>query len=292
MHTPADHEPERASVDSKAMGFWEHIDELRGTIIKSIVVFLLFAALIGYYLTEFNRVLMTPLHRVAAEYPQAHAGVYTQTMSESFNVIVDLCVYGGLLLAAPIIMFFVAQFVSPALTPREKSAVVPLCVSAFVLFLAGAAFGYFMLLPGALRMKIEIDLAMEWGDGRLTLGSYYSTLTALVLGVGATFEFPLLVVLLVWIGLVKVAFLRRYRRHAIVVIMTLAAIVTPTTDPSQMLLFSGPLYALYELAIVVAARIEKQRERSAAAVVLALLALLPRWRSAAGHDGLRGAVGA
>jgi sec-independent protein translocase protein TatC len=84
-------------------------------------------------------------------------------------------------------------------------------------------------------------------------------LSWLVLGVGATFEFPLVIVLLVWMGIMTTAFLRKYRRHAIVVIFILAAIVTPTPDPIVQSMFAAPLYGLYEIAILVSTRVEKKR---------------------------------
>src|SRR5262245_11835474 len=107
------------------MGFWDHLNELRGTIIKSVTVFLIFAALIGYYLTEFNRILMWPFHSVVLEYPKLVIELGTGSMMEPFNVIIQICLLGGLLLAAPFILFFVGQFVAPALTARESRAVLP-----------------------------------------------------------------------------------------------------------------------------------------------------------------------
>ena len=259
------------------MGFWDHLNELRGTIIKSAAVFVLFAALIGYYLNEFMRLLMWPLHTVAMEYPQLILELGTGSMMEGFNVIIQMCLVGGFMLAAPFIMFFVGQFVAPALTARETKALLPMCTAAFLLFLAGAAFGFFLLLPGAVRVTIEINRAFGWAF-RWNVDSYFTMLSRLVLGVGATFQFPLIIVLLVWLGLVSTASLRKYRRHAIVVIFIVAAIVTPSSEPLSQALLAAPLIVLYELAILVAARVEKQRERSGSAVLLALFALWPQSR--------------
>jgi sec-independent protein translocase protein TatC len=275
MPAPADSDPDPELRSSKPMGFWDHLEELRGTIIKSVVVFVLFAGLIGYYLTEFNELLQLPFTQVAAEYPQYAFTLGTNTMSEGFNAIMQLCLYGGLLLAAPFILFFIGQFVAPALTERETKAVAPLCGAALVLFLAGAIFGYLVLVPATLQVNMELHILMKW-EPRLTVGSYYGTLTGFVLGVGAVFEFPLLVVLLVWLGLLNTATLRKYRRHAMVLIVVIAAVVTPTTDPTIQALLAAPLYLLYEIAILAASWVEKRRERSAAAVLLALMALWPR----------------
>ncbi len=256
------------------MGFWDHLDELRGTIVKSVIVFVLFAGVIGYYLTEFNRVLMWPLQTVAREYPGVAIELGTGAMMEGFNVVVQMCLFGGLMLSTPFILFFIGQFVTPALTRRELRAVLPMCVSAFGLFLAGAAFGFFLLAPSAVRVTIEINQSFGW-QFRWNVESYYTTVTRLVLGVGATFQFPLVIVLLVWLGLTSTASLRKFRRHAIVAIFIVAAIVTPSAEPLSQILLAMPLVALYELAILVAVRVERYRERSGGAILLALIALLP-----------------
>jgi sec-independent protein translocase protein TatC len=259
------------------MGFWDHLEELRGTLIKSGTVFLAFVALTGYYLFEFTQVLKAPFQRVAAEYPGLGIELGTATPMEGVSVLLQLCMLGSLMLSAPFVLFFISQFVAPALTPKEMTAVRPMCVSAFLLFLAGAAFGFFVLLPAAVRVTIEINQKFEWAF-RWTVGSYYQMLNRLVLGVGASFQFPLVIVLLSWLGLVTTGFLRKYRRHAIVVIFVISALVTPSTDPLIQTLLAAPLYVLYEVAIILAARVERRRDRSGGAVVIALLALLPRRR--------------
>lgn len=241
------------------MGFWDHLEELRGTIIKSVIAFVVFAVLIGYFIKEFNEaVLMWPLLHVTADYPHLTVELGTTTPLEVFNMIIQMCFLGGLTLASPFILFFIGQFVAPALTEKETKIILPLCLSAMVLFLVGACFSFFLLVPSTIRMAIELNdtfhLAFRW-----TVGAYYSLLMWLVLGVGAAFEFPLVIVLLVWMGVLSTAFLRKYRRHAIVLIFVAAAIVTPTPDPLTQSLFAAPLYALFEIAILISSRIEKRR---------------------------------
>jgi sec-independent protein translocase protein TatC len=250
----------------KAMGFWEHLEELRGTIVKSVIAFAICAGVVGYFIKEFNEALMWPLMSVKTQYPDLVIELGTTTIMEVFNMLIQMCVLGGLMLAGPFILYFVGQFVAPALTEKETRAVLPMCVSAMVLFLMGAAFGFFLLMPSTVRFAIELNstfhLAFRW-----TVGSYYGTLSWLVLGVGAAFEFPLVIVLLVWLGIVTTDFLRKYRRHAIVVIFIIAAIVTPTPDPITQSMFAAPLYALYEIAILVSARVEKRKKRASEAAV-------------------------
>ena len=242
----------------KPMGFWGHLEELRWTLVKCAVVFTVFAVAIGIYLKEFNDVLMWPMVTTQAKYPAVVMELGTNTIMEGFNVVIQMCVLGGLVLSAPFMLFFIGQFVSPALTEKELKAVLPLCGSALVLFLSGAAFSFFLLVPNTIGVAVQINqmfgYALRW-----TPASYYSLLMWLVLGVGASFEFPLVIVLLVWLGLVTTAFLRKYRRHAFVLVFIIAAIVTPTPDPFTQTIFAIPLYVLYEIAIIASSRVEKRK---------------------------------
>lgn len=260
-YVPAEALPPPPSRE-KPMGFWEHLDELRGVIMRSVIAFVLCAGLIGYFITEFNDALMWPIHSVREVYPDIVIELGTQKIMEPFTMVIQVCVLGGLVLAAPAILFFVGQFVSPALTERELKAVLPMCFSALILFLLGAAFGFFFLMPKTIEVSVQLHkffgFVVRW-----SVGDYYSTLSWLVLGVGAAFEFPLLIVLLVWLGIMSTAFLKKYRRHAIVAIFVIAAIITPTPDPVTQTIFAIPLYLLFEISIIVSARIEKKREGKA-----------------------------
>lgn len=267
MSDPANHSddpytPEEAnppvSPREKPMGFWEHLEELRGTLIKSLIAFVVCAALIGYFITEFSHLLQWPLHQALTEFPGTTIKLGTHSPLEVFTMLIQMCVLGGLVLALPFVLYFVGQFVAPALTEREMRLVLPMCISAMFLFLLGAAFGFFLLMPTTIKFSVELmqkfDLIDYW-----TVGRYYGMLSWLVLGVGASFEFPLVVILLVWMGILTTATLRKYRRHAIVVIFVIAAIVTPTPDPVTQSIFAVPLYLLFEIAVIISARIEKKK---------------------------------
>jgi sec-independent protein translocase protein TatC len=254
---PAEALPPRP-VREKPMGFWEHLEELRGVIIKSVIAFVVCAALIGYFIQEFNTVLRWPLIEVQKDYPTLAIDLGTIKVMEVFSMLIQMCVLGGFVMAGPFILFFIAQFVSPALTEKEMRAVLPMCISAMGLFLAGASFGFFFLMPKTIEIAVKLNMMFNL-ELRWTAGDYYGTLSWLVLGVGAAFQFPLVIVLLVWLGILSTEFLRKYRRHAIVAIFIIAAIITPTPDPVTQTIFAIPLYALFEIAIIVSARIEKKR---------------------------------
>jgi sec-independent protein translocase protein TatC len=118
-------------------------------------------------------------------------------------------------------------------------------------------------VPSTIRVSAELNELFGFVT-RWTPGSYYSMLSWLVIGVGASFEFPLVIVSLIYLGVMKVEFLKKYRRHAIVVIFIIAAVVTPTPDPFTQTMFAAPLYLLFELSILVGARVQKRREAQAA----------------------------
>ncbi len=243
----------------KLMGFLDHLEDLRWTLIKCAVVFGLFVTVIAYFVDDFSHVLGWPLAQVKVDYPKMNTDLITNSPMGVFSVIIDICLIGGLVLSLPFILFFFGQFVAPALTKRELKVLLPTCASALVLFLGGAAFGYFLLTPSTIRVAYELNQLMGY-TVMWTADRYYSLLIWLVLGMGAAFEFPLLIVLAVYMGLIEVATLRKYRRHAIVVIFIIAAIITPTPDPINQCLFAVPLIVLYEVAILVASQLKRRRK--------------------------------
>jgi sec-independent protein translocase protein TatC len=136
--------------------------------------------------------------------------------------------------------------------------VVPVSLVGFVLFLLGAAFGFFLLMTTTIKCAAQLNEMFGFAT-RWTPASYYSLLSWLVIGVGAAFEFPLVIVLLIYMRMMTTAFLTKYRRHAIVAIFVIAAIITPTPDPFTQAMFAAPLYVLFELAIFAGRWVEKRR---------------------------------
>ena len=264
--TPTDEYHEGGSSEAaasagarKPMGFLDHLEDLRMTLIKSAVVFGGFVTLIAYWVDDFAKVLSWPLERVRQDYPKMSTDLVTNSPMGVFSVIIDICLFGGLVLSLPFILFFVGQFIAPALTKREIKVLLPTCVAAMLLFLGGAAFGYFLLTPSTIRVAFELNQLLGY-TVLWTADRYYSLLMWLVLGMGAAFEFPLLIVLAVYMGLIEVATLRKYRRHAIVVIFIIAAVITPTPDPINQSLFAVPLIVLYEIAILIAASLKRRHK--------------------------------
>lgn len=259
-----DHQPEPSPGDEpavaggKPMGFLEHLEDLRWTLIKCAVVFAIFVAIIAYHLQDASALLNAPLNDVRPDFPDFKLDLVTVTPMGIFSVIISMCVMGGVVLALPFWLFFFGQFVAPALTKKEMGVLLPAAFAALLLFLGGAAFGYFLLVPATIEVSLELNKVLGTAP-MWTADKYYSLLLWFVLGVGASFEFPLLIVIANYMGLVEVATLKKYRRHAIVVFFIIAAIVTPTPDPFVQTLFAAPLCLLYELSIWVSAWIGRRR---------------------------------
>ncbi len=246
-------------ADGKPMGFLGHLEELRVTLIKCAVVFAIFVTVIAYNLDAAAHLLNLPLEQIQAEYPKMKTDLVTSTPMGVFTVIINICVMGGVLLSLPFWLLFVGQFVAPALTRRELRVIIPTGLAANLLFLGGAAFGYFLLTPSTIRVSFELNELLGYTI-MWTADKYYSLLLWMTLGMGAAFEFPLLIVLAVYMGLLEVSTLRKYRRHAIVVVFVIAAIITPTPDPMTQCLVAVPLIVLYELSIWVSAFIGRRNK--------------------------------
>lgn len=262
LPTHGNDEAAPAVAGGKPMGFLGHLEELRWTLIKCAVVFAIFVTVIAYRLEDASTLLNWPLQQIQSEYPRLKTDLVTNTPMGVFTVIIDICLLGGVVLSLPFWLFFLGQFVAPALTRREMRVIVPTGLTAFALFLGGSAFGYYLLTPSTIRVAFELNELLGYTI-MWTADKYYSLLMWMVLGMGAAFEFPLLVVLAVYMGLIEVATLRAYRRHAIVVMFVIAAIVTPTPDPLNQCLFALPLIVLYELSIWVSAFIGRRQKPQA-----------------------------
>jgi len=248
----------------KPMGFFDHLEELRWTLVKCAIVYAVFAGILAFFLRDFNQMLLWPLNVARASFPQIPVDLNTREPTEVYSVIINMCALGALLPSVPFFFFFVAQFVGPALTSKEKRMVVPVCVSAFFLFLAGSLLSFFVMAPSMLKFSAYLNdlfgYSMLW-----TPGSYYGTMSWLVFGAGLSFQAPLVVLLLVYLGLLRVKTLTKYRRHTIVVILVLVALIAPTPDPVTQGFFAVPLYLLFELSIVLGRRVEGKRALRVAA---------------------------
>jgi len=199
-------------------------------------------------------------------------------------IAMKICFLGGLGISLPFILYFISGFVIPGLTPREKKIFFPGCIASTLLFVTGAGMTYFFILPLSLAFTIDFSfnvLGLE--VYRPEAGNYYSTVIWMTFAVGLAFQFPLVLILLIRIGLLSVSNLRSSRRIVLVILMISAALITPGGDPVSLCILTIPLYFLYEISILIGTLIEKKRDviesenlsnPSGLAGSLALLAIL------------------
>jgi sec-independent protein translocase protein TatC len=235
------------SEDQATMSVVEHLEELRRRIIV-IVAAIAAAGVIGFIMAEpVLAILRAPL-------PEEYRTLFVTRVTDAFTVRLKVAVFLGISFAMPVILFQIWRFVTPGLTPRERRLALPLLVAALALFAAGATLGYFVI-PFALRFLLGF---LEPGvEPILTLPEYVGFVTTMMLLFGLVLEYPIVLLALVRSGILRRSFLARQRRAAIVLMTVVAIIVTPA-DPLSTVILLIPMYALYEVTLLLARRIERR----------------------------------
>jgi sec-independent protein translocase protein TatC len=243
---------------SSGMSFFDHLEDLRWTLFRSFIAFLLAAVFVGIFISQFSGLLQWPYQFAISGREMQMEGLINTSILGVFSVIFYLLIGGGFSLSLPFILYFVARFVAPGLTERELQLVRPACLMALLLFVLGVSFSFFILAPSAMRASIVFNEMLGFTP-LWTAASYYALLTWMVLGVGMAFQFPLVLAILIFINVLTVAKLKAFRRYSIVLFLVIAALVTPTTDPFTFMLLAIPMSILYEGAIMIGRKIERKR---------------------------------
>src|SRR6185503_8139322 len=205
--------------------FLEHLEDLRWTIVKMALT--LAVAMIGCFgfRTSLVRILQAPLNAVDPQAQTLRALGITDSITVSFH----LAFYAGIVISFPLLLFFIAEFVLPALTVMEKKILFPAIGVSFALFLTGVLLCYFWLLPKTILFFFRDTQSLGWAP-TWTVQQYYSFVTRFTMGFGLAFELPVVVLALVRFGLITYRFMARTRPYAIILMFILAAIITPTPD--------------------------------------------------------------
>ena len=244
------------------MPFLDHLEELRWRILWAVIALIVTTALSMAVVMNFDVVGL--LKRPIDPFLVAEGGklVYLGPTDPIF-IIIKIALSMGFILSSPIIFYHVWSFLSPALLPRERRAIVPALYLGVILFAAGVMLAYFVALP--FTLKFTMSLLDDSLAPQITAGLYFSFVLKLLLGFGVLFEMPVVVLILTSIGLVTSKFLRSKRRYAIAGMAVAAALITPGDAITATLVLMGPLLLLYELSIGLARLVERGRERSAEA---------------------------
>lgn len=259
---------------NKAGSFWEHLDELRGTLGRIVLSVLLLGVVAFLFKDELFTVILAPKNSDFITYQLLNnvGGMFsTNTPIESFSVKlintqlaqqfvihIKMAMYAAFLLVFPYVLYELFRFVSPALYTRERKYVFRVVCSGYVMFMLGAALSYFLIFPLTFRFLGTYQVSPEV-ENQIVLESYIGTMMMLMMMMGIVFEIPVLSWLFAKMGLISASFLRKYRRHAVVILLVIAAFITPTADIVTLILVGLPMYLLYEVSILVVAFTEKNR---------------------------------
>ncbi len=231
-----------------AMGFLEHLEELRRRIIYSLI-----AVAVGFfacwgYAEKIYGIMQRPIMEALQRNGLAQKLVYLNP-TEPFNMYLKVAFLAGLFVTSPFILYQVWAFIAPGLYRNEKRYVTPFMFSTVLLFIAGGYFGYKLVYPQALEFLIGYGKQFQ---PMITIGEYTDLFLVIIIGMGAIFELPILVFFLSLMGVVTAGWMWRNLRYSILVIFIIAAILTPTTDILNMCIFAAPMVALYVLSIGIA----------------------------------------
>ncbi|KPL01163.1 MAG: hypothetical protein AMJ91_01300 [candidate division Zixibacteria bacterium SM23_73_3] len=227
------------------MGFLDHLEELRGRIIKSLICIILFS--IGAYV--FSERLIELVTRPIPE-------VYFMAPTEAFSTRIKISLIAGIIVSVPVLFYHLWKFIVPGLFEKEIKMIIPAVLASTIFFLIGAVFCFLFVLP--LSMKFLLGFGTEKLKPMIKIKDYISFVSYMILAFGAVFELPVISYFLGKMGIITARTLIKGRRFAVTAILILAAIITPPDIFSQFML-AGPLYFLYEVSIVVVKIIQRKK---------------------------------
>lgn len=263
--------------EHKEMSFWGHITELRGHMIRSLIAIVVCAIVVGFNVNWImDNIFFGPTRndfytfRVVNHFSRELIGhdsitlpgnfaVQQKKLFEQFNVMMAVSIFGGIVAAFPYLIWELWRFISPALHPKERKNSVFVINFIWILFLLGILCGYFLILPFAINFSLLFKLS-DTIVQLFDLTDYTTLFMQIVLGMGVVFLFPVLVYFTTTLGILTPKFMRTYRRHAIVLIMVVAAIITPA-DVLSMMMAALPLLLLYEFSILMCSYTYKKLQK-------------------------------
>ncbi|WP_421941432.1 twin-arginine translocase subunit TatC [Pedobacter sp.] len=266
------------------MSFFDHLDVLRKHLIRAVIAVAVFTGIAFYFNEEIlDNVIFGPkkpdfwtyrmMCKLVERFPslgkdmcitKINGEIINTEMAGQFNLQLNVCVMCGIVVGFPYLLWEVWRFIKPALHENERKSASGFVFFASVLFVIGILFGYFVVCPLSVNFLTGYTVSEEIKN-TFTVDSYLSSVATLTLGTGIIFELPVIIFILSKLGLMTPKLMRSSRRYAAVIILIIAAIVTPTPDIMTMLIVATPLFLLYELSIFVSAFIEKKKKKAEAA---------------------------
>jgi sec-independent protein translocase protein TatC len=245
------------------MTFFDHLEELRWRLVKAIAGVLIGMIVCWIFIDWImNDVLLRPVLTLNSHLSSGQQPIHLQNLKPFGQIFLymEVAIIGGVILSVPNILYQVWVFIAPGLMPKERRYIKSIVFFSSFCFLAGIAFAYFVMLPAALQFFAGFG-TMEIVNN-IAINEYMSFIISVMLAAGVVFELPMVSWFLSKLGILTPAFMRHYRRHAIVVIFILAAVLTPGTDPVSQILLAIPLLVLYEVSIGISAIAWRGKKKS------------------------------
>lgn len=238
--------------------FLEHLEDLRWTIVKMAVTLLVTMVLCFCFRAQLVHIMQRPLGAVDSSFGALRALAITDSFTISFR----LAFYAGIVVSFPLLLYFLAEFVLPALTAMEKRLLFPAILISSGLFLTGVLTAYYWLLPKTILFFFKDTQGLGWVPS-WTVQEYYAFVTRFTIAFGLAFELPVAVLILVRLGLISYEFMARTRPYAIVLMFIFATIISPTPDVLTMIAMALPMCLLYEACIWITWFVKRKESRAA-----------------------------
>ena len=241
-------------MSSEQSTFWDHLDELRSCLFRSLIVVAI-TGIVAFCLKDvLFSVVLAPRssefcsYRLLGVDEAFSIHLMNTELTEQFMVHMRVALYTGLLVASPYVLYQIFRFISPGLYSNERKAAIWIVGSVYLMFIMGTLLNYFLIFPLTLRFLATYQVSPEVAN-MLTLQSYIDTLISLSFTIGLVFELPVVCAILGRMGFLSRRVMSEYRRHAVVAILVVAAIITPTTDAFTLFIVAMPIWLLYEFSI-------------------------------------------
>lgn len=251
--------------NSGTMTFWDHVDALRACLIKIVIATITVSSAAFLFKTQLFDIVFAPkqsdfptyslLGRISELFVPSKetfisVKIINTSLANQFMTHMEVAIYAGIILVSPYIIYELFRFVSPALYQNERKYTVRVVGSGYIMFLLGILLNYFLIFPLTFRFLGTYQVSNDV-ENMINLDSYVDTLMMMNLLMGIVFEIPILCWLFGKMGIINKGFLKRYRKHAIVIIVIIAAIITPTSDAFTLSVVSLPMWLLYEFSVII-----------------------------------------
>ena len=246
---------------AEGMTFLEHLEEFRWTLGRSCLAFIIGVIFVLWFMKDVSVFLQMPLLKAYGSAELLDQNLITYRPMGVISVYIQVAVLGGLSLAMPFMLYFLGCFIAPGLTDSERKILAPSCFGALVMFSLGLLFAFFIILPLTLGFTVRLNEMLGF-DLLWAASDYYNLVVWFSLATGLFFQFPLIIIVLIYLNIVPLRVLKASRSAVFVGLMIFSALVTPGGDFVSLPVITGMMYALYELAIFIGAKIDNKRAKS------------------------------